>query len=232
MPRYCYWSVADGPYSALMQNCLHSACGVFKEFHVLTDRALDGCESYDCYQFDKAHGLFKLHFLKAGMTRLNFDYFIWLDADTIFRRNPLDPLAVLGRSPIHVPLELNLADPGENQADHEAPLPALRDLYRQHGLANDPYLSGSAFWIIHHDAIEPVYDLAFEFWHKAKDQAKAGGLMLDISHALGYAMQILCAHPERHRAEDSPELWGEAAAPSPRLRAPAIQHLRGGLGAV
>jgi hypothetical protein len=31
----------------------------------------------------------------------------------------------------------------------------LRELFRQQGVANDPYLSGSAFWIVHHDVIEP-----------------------------------------------------------------------------
>lgn len=41
-------------------------------------------------------------------SRLPFDYFIWLDADTVFARNPVDILAPLGHSPIHVPLEVNL----------------------------------------------------------------------------------------------------------------------------
>lgn len=224
-PRYCYWSVADGPYAALLQDCVRSArsCGVFKEFHVLTDRALEDCECYDCYQFEKDNGLFKLHFLKVGITRLNFDYFIWLDADSIFHRNPLDPLSVLGRSPLHIPLRLKLAEAEENQSDHGVPLEALRELYRDQGVVNDAYLSDSAFWLVHHDVIEPAYDLALQFWHRGKEC----GLALDVSHALGYAMQILCADPEGHQVSRHPEVWG-AAGNNGNGAGPAIVHLNAG----
>ncbi len=94
-PSYCYWSVADGDYGALMERCVRSAreAGVFKEFHVLTDRPLEGCECYDAYQIEKENGLFKLHYLKAGMSRLNFDYFVWIDADTLFARNPVERMS-------------------------------------------------------------------------------------------------------------------------------------------
>ena len=76
--KYCYWSVCDAAYSAMMEYCVSTArqAGVFKEFHVLTDRPIEGCECYDAYQFEKTHGLFKLHYLKVGMSRLNFDYYI------------------------------------------------------------------------------------------------------------------------------------------------------------
>jgi len=109
--KYCYWSVCDGAYGAMMEHCVRTArnAGVFKEFHVLTDRPLEGCECYDACQLEKTHGLFKLHHLKVGMSRLSFDYFIWLDADTVFARNPFDLLGSLGKSPIHLPLELNLS---------------------------------------------------------------------------------------------------------------------------
>ncbi len=223
--RYCYWSVADGPYAAVMQDCINSAraCGVFKEFHVLTDRPLEGCECYDCFQFDKAHGLFKLHFLKVGMTRLNFDYFIWLDADTLFYRNPLDPLAALGHSPVHVPLEskLDAAAALSSGPDRNVPIAALRDLFVANGVG-DPYLSGSAFWIVHRDVIEPVYNLAFDFWHKGKER----GPVLDVAHALGYAMQILCADTERHRVSNHPELWRDRnGADTIDGRKAAIEHV-------
>jgi hypothetical protein len=60
---YCYWSVATGPYGGMTEHCVSTAraAGVFKEFHVPTDRQLEGCECYDAYQCDKALGLFKLH---------------------------------------------------------------------------------------------------------------------------------------------------------------------------
>jgi hypothetical protein len=204
-PRYCYWSVCGGSYGALMEMCVRSAraAGVFKEFHLLTDRPLEGCECYDAYQFEKSCGLFKLHYLKVGMSRLNFDYFAWVDADSLFMRNPIDLLGALGKSPIHVPLELNLSAIGEDHQWRGVSVFELRDLFRKQGITNQVYLSGSAFWIVHHDVIDSIYELAMGFWHKGKEI----GLVLDVAASLGFAMQILCADPEPHLLENQPALW-------------------------
>lgn len=232
-PKYCYWSVCDGPYGAMMEHCVRTArqAGVFKEFHILCDRLLEGCECYDAYQIEKDHGLFKLHYLKVGMSRLNFEWFVWLDADTVFLRNPANVLAPVGRSPIHVPLEANLTawkksretskattdrceggsaesnpDAGESGTGVEAEsvrLVRLHEIFRQEGVANQVYLSGSSFWIVHHDAIEAIYDCALGFWHKAKE----AGETADVSAALGYAMQIFCGNPESHLLHKHPEVW-------------------------
>jgi len=217
------------------------AAGVFTEFHVLTDRSLEGCESYECYEFEKANGLFKFHYLKVGMTRLSFDYFIWIDADSVFVRKPLDVLAALGKSPMHVSLEGNLSTLTEDQSWKGASALAIRELMKREGINNDVYSSQSAFWIVHHDVIEPLYDLALGFWHKAKE----ANVIVDVSAALGYAMQILCANPERHLLVNHLDLWASddedhfrdalptgkawewrafAEMPSARVR-PAIIHL-------
>ena len=182
---------------------LERAAGVFKEFHVLTDRPLAGCECYDAFQCDRADGLFKLHYLQAGMSRLNFDYLIWLDADTVFVRNPVNVLAPLGHSPIHVPLEMNLSALTEDRQWKGVSCFRLRDLFRQEGVANAVYLSRSAFWIVHHEAIAPVYEMALGFWQRAKE----AGLSVGVDAALGYAMQLLCADPEAHAVSHLPESW-------------------------
>src|SRR5207253_186013 len=142
--NYCFWSVCDGDYGSLMEHCVRTAraSGVFKEFHVLCDRPLEGCECYDAMQCDKAHGLFKLHYLKVGMSRLSFDYFVWLDADTIFRRNPVNVLEILGKAPLHVPLELNLSTLAEDVDWRGVSAFRLRDLFREEGVMNQGYLSG------------------------------------------------------------------------------------------
>src|SRR2546429_1679351 len=46
----------------------------------------------------------------------------------------------------------------------------LRELMREQGIADQVYLCSSAFWIVHHDAIDTVYDLALGFWHKARSE--------------------------------------------------------------
>jgi hypothetical protein len=242
-PKYCYWSVATEEYGALMEQCVRTAraAGAFKPFHVLSDRPLEGCECYEAYQCDKSDGLFKLHYLKVGMTRLNFDYFVWLDADTVFVRNPVDVLGPLGRSPIHVPLETNLSTLSEDREFKGVSCFGLREVFQREGLTKPIYLSRSAFWIVHREAIETAYDLALGFCGRAKD----AGLKAGVDAALGYAMQILCADKEAHLLARRPALWGSqdtdcsgaAAADagssqradlsdsSPRPASPAILHL-------
>lgn len=206
MTKYCYWSVCDGAYDTMMEHCVRTArgVGVFKEFHVLADRRLAGCECYDAYQCDKASGLFKLHYLKLGMSELNYDWFVWLDADTVFVRNPVDVLEPLGQSPIHLPLTTNLSALTEDREYRGFSCFKLRDLLRQEGIVNQPYLSRSAFWIVHHDVIDEVYEIALSFWRRAND----AGLSVGADAAIGYVMQILCADPEAHTVLKHPHLWG------------------------
>ncbi len=118
-------------------------------------------------------------------------------------RNPVDVLASLGRSPIHVPLEVNLSMMTEDREWRGQSCFKLRDLFRQGGIANAAYLSRSAFWTVHREAIDEVYELAMQF----VQGAKASGFLPSVDEALGYAMQILCANPEAHLITEQAALW-------------------------
>lgn len=202
---YCYWSVCDGAYGAMMEHCVATAhaVGVFTPFHALTDRPLAGCECYDCYRVETAHGLFKLHYLKVGMSRLNAECFVWLDADTVFARRPTEVIAAMGRSPIHVPFELNLDDAGSMTEWRGTPLSRIRELFRQEGIRGAGWLGSGASWMVRKEAIETVYDLALGFWGRARE----AGIEVHVSVALSYAAQMLCAEPEQHAWERHRELW-------------------------
>ena len=188
-----------------MADCVSSArrTGVFKEFHVLTDSPIEGCECYDAQTIEKTGHLFKLIYLKAAISKLLFDYFIWIDADTWFVRNTKNVLDCLGKSPIHVPLTSNLS-----QLHEEKPLKGIStrqyvSLMAKAGVLGPIYFSGSSFWILHHDAIDRVCELAQYF----RAIAAKDCLQMDVSAALGYAMQMLCADPDSHRATKWPDLW-------------------------
>jgi hypothetical protein len=163
-PRYCFWSVCDGAYGAMMERCVRTAraAGVFKEFHVLCDRPLAGCESYDAYQIEKARHLFKLHYLKVGMSRLNFDYFVWLDADTMFLRHPLDLLKCLGKSPIHVPLELDLSTVGRRSHGRGRPAAIWWNCWSSTVSAALFYLGGA-----HFGSCTTMPSRRYTIWHSA-----------------------------------------------------------------
>ncbi len=109
-PTFCYWSVADGQHALMMQTCVRSAraAGVTEDFHVWSDRAIAGAIAHDAGQFDKHLYHFKFDFLQKQAARLNYDYFVWLDADNYFVRHPGDVLRVLDGDAIHACLESNL----------------------------------------------------------------------------------------------------------------------------
>src|ERR1041385_5679008 len=160
--RYCYWSVCDGPYTDLMRECVASArkTGVFKEFHVLTDASIEGCECYDALTIEKTDHFFKLIYLKAAISKLLFDYFIWIDADTRFVRNPRNVLDSLGKSPMHVPLTSNLSQLSEDKPLKGISARQYAGLMVKAGVLGPVYFSGSSFWILHHDAIDRVCELS------------------------------------------------------------------------
>ena len=58
--------------------------GVFTPFHIWSDRPVPDAENHATKAFDKSWYLFKLRFLLEEVKRLNYDYFVWLDADTYF----------------------------------------------------------------------------------------------------------------------------------------------------
>ena len=51
---------------------------------MLTSRPLRGCECYDLMEFQRQGGLFPVFYLELVMRKLNYDYFVWVDADTRF----------------------------------------------------------------------------------------------------------------------------------------------------
>jgi len=218
-PTYCYWSVATGPYAEFMARCVASAraAGVFKEFHILTDRSIEGAESYEAFEVEMTDQLYKLIYLKAAISKLNFDYYVWLDADTIFRRSPRNLLACLSRSPIHVPLEVNLtaaitaakSPHGPVRVDqpqeilYGLSIRQYMELFTSAGVNNPVYWSRSAFWIVRRTAIERVCELALRFRATAKGRC----ITVDATAGLSYAMQMLCADPCIHEATANTDLW-------------------------
>lgn len=205
--RYCYWSVCDGIYSKLMERCVASArnSGVFKEFHLLTDTSIPGCECYDAMDCDKKDGLFKLVCLKAAISNLLFDYFIWIDADSYFVKNPKNILDCLGKSPMHVPLLVNLSDELKNRSGKgDDSLSHYVEVMKAAGITNPVYSSQSSFWIVHRDAIDRVQELAQHF----RGVAQKHDFPVNASTMIGFAMQMLCGDPESHEISRRPDLWG------------------------
>jgi hypothetical protein len=169
--RYCYWSVVDGTYAEMMQGVVDSArqVGVFKDFHVWTDRPINGAICHSLKDFDKTLYLFKLRFLRDEVSKLDYDYFVWLDADTFFVRNPGDVLRLMQGSPVHSSLESDACLAANVRPDWwGCPLKDYATLMRFLGVRSRAiYNVNAGFWIVHHDVITRFCELAYEFWDLA-----------------------------------------------------------------
>lgn len=206
--RYCYWSVVDGPYAAMMESVILSAraVGVFKDFHIWADRPVGGAINHPARKIDKAHYLFKFAFLRKFVKKLNYDYFIWLDADTWFVRDPGDILRVMHLSPVHSSLECNACNPRNVRQDWwGCPLSMYARLMRVKGVNSDAIFNVNAgFWIVHHDVIDLFCDLAAEFWQFTQ---KVGYTDFTEEPPLAYATHMLCGNPYLHTLANTSDVW-------------------------
>lgn len=205
--RYCYWTVVDGDYAVMAQTMVNSAraVGVFNDFHVWCDRAIDGAICHEAGKLEKWGCLFKLTFLRDAVAKLNYDYFIWLDTDTFFVRHPGNPLRVLQHAPLHIALESNLCLPLNRRPDWWG-CPNLRfaSLMRSKGVRSKAVFNvNGGLFIIHRDAIQTVFGLAYDFWEFCKTQ----GFTFNDEPLLAYAMQMLCGNPYAHTLRQTAELW-------------------------
>ncbi len=75
-------TVADEQHALMMQTRVRSvrAARVREDFHISSDRKIAGAIAHDAGQFDKHLYHFKFDFLQKQAARLNYDYFVWLDA--------------------------------------------------------------------------------------------------------------------------------------------------------
>jgi hypothetical protein len=206
-PTFCYWCVADGAYAEMFDAAVRTAraVGVREDIHVWSDRAIAGAVTHAAGGFDKRHYLFKLEFLRDRASQLDYDYLIFLDADTAFVRHPGDPLRALHGAPLHVVLESDCTRWTNRRPDWwGCPLPVFVDLMRRRGVNSRAVFNTNAgFWIVHHDVIGTLVELALEFWHYCKER----GYEFTEEVPLAYVGQMLVGNPYVHTLEHHADLW-------------------------
>jgi hypothetical protein len=206
--RYCFWSVSDGHYARMIENMIRSAraVGVFKDFHVWANRSIEGATTHQLGKIEKSFHMFKFRLLRQKVKSLNYEYFVWLDADSWFAKNPGDVLRVLNHAPVHASLESDACNP---KSSHRkwwgCPLQKCAELMRTRGVHNKSIFTANAgFWIVHHDVINTFCDLAAEFWVYSHKQ---GCNEFREEPALAHATQMLCGNPYLHTLRKTSDLW-------------------------
>ncbi|HXJ58671.1 MAG TPA: hypothetical protein VNU68_18600 [Verrucomicrobiae bacterium] len=206
-PRFCYWSVVDGDYSLMMAAVIHSArrAGVDTDFHVWSDVPVPGSIHHPAGTFEKWGCLFKLEFLRGAVKQLGYDYFVWLDTDMWFVRDPGNVPRLLRGAPLHIALETDLTRVDMRRQEWwDCPNQRVVELMRQCGVLHPQVFNvNGGLFIVHRNAIDTVYRLAFEF----SDFCKQQGFTFNDEPLLAYAMQRLCHDPNLHTLKATLDFW-------------------------
>lgn len=203
---FCYWSVATGRHGQMMTTCIASArrAGVREPFHVWTDTPVAGAECHPAGQFSLDDYWFKFDFLQR-MRELPFEYFVFLDADSLFVRNPGDIVAQTRGAPVHVALECDCTRLGNHRAEWwNCPLPEYVRLMHECGVrSRSVFNTNAGFWIVHRAAVPTVIQLASEF----REHALKAGYRFTEEAPLAYVGHMLMGNPYAHVVEHNPDVW-------------------------
>lgn len=204
---YCYWSVADGLHADMIVSTVDSARkhGVTEDFHIWSDKEIPNAFTYDCAHFDKSHYLFKYMFLREKVSQLNYDYFVFIDADSVFVRNPGNILDQLKGDPIHVCMESDCTSPLNVRPDWwGCPLEEYVKLMKERGVrTNSVFNTNAGLWIVKKGIINRFCDLSMEFW----DHCHKKGYTFTEEAPLAYVGHMLMGDPYKHRLIENKNVW-------------------------
>ncbi len=206
MPKICYWSVADGEWAYMLKTLLHSYRGVGMEedFHVFSDQEIPGATTHLIEGFDKSFYHFKFQFLQQFVKQLDYDYFVFLDADNFFVRKAPPFLNLVQDSPLHCFLESDCTLPSTRPQWHRCPLPEYVRLMQECGVTDSHFYTVNAgFFIVKREAIDTICELAVDFWKHCMMQ----GYLFTEEAPLAYATQMLCGDSNRHLLSSRTDVW-------------------------
>lgn len=208
MKNICFWSVGDGEYAHILQMLVDSfhAVGMKDDFHVFSDRNIRGAINHPSGQFDKRGCFFKFNFLQQQVKHWDYQTFIYLDADTLFLRQPPLPLIdLMNGDPLHLFFESDFTLPKlHRQTWWGSPLPTFIDLMRECGVTSPHiYNINGGFFIVQKHAIDLICELAFDFIKYAIQK----NYLFPDEPAWAYAMHMLTENPEQHLLSHFWNVW-------------------------
>lgn len=174
--KFCYWSVADNDHSKMMGALIHSArqVGVKEDFHVWSDVLIPGAINHDCGIFSKKNYIFKFKFLLDEVSKLDYEYFVFLDADNFFVRHPGENIydKLLRDNKWFAQLENECNSKLVKRGDWwGCPIKWYSVLLKYFGVTSKKlYNTNAGFWIVRKDAILEFYQKTMEIFEFVKNE--------------------------------------------------------------
>lgn len=210
MSKFCFWSVADGDHADMMKTCIESArnVGVTEDFHIWTDKDIPGAICHECGKYDKYKYLFKLRFLYNEVKKLDYQFFIFLDADNYFVRKPEDDAfdKLLNGNKIFVQME-NECTSSKVKRDQwwGMSLKFFIQTNKIKGVQNNKIWNTNAgFWIVKKDYIDEFYEKTMDFWLYCFHDL---GIEFTEEAPIAYIGNLQQKNPEQSSLRNTSHIW-------------------------
>lgn len=208
--RICYWSIAWGNYSYILQSLVESYknAGMTEDFHVFSDKNLKFAINHQLDQSIELDRLqfFKFFYLKNQIQKLDYDAFVFIDADHFFVRQPeINPNQILSDgSSWHSFLESPVNSHKTQRQDWwNVRNSDLVTYFNDLGVSqNEIRNTNGGFWICKKEFINEAFNLAFKCFNylKSKDHIVPEEVCISyISH--------LTNNPKQRYAEKYLDYW-------------------------
>lgn len=209
--RICYWSIAWGQYSYILQSLVKSYNDIGlnpENFHVFCDQNLKFCVNHGLdpkIELDKLQ-FFKFFYLKNQVQKLDYDVFVFIDADHLFVRKP------------EIEIEQILSDGSDWHSFLESPVNSEKTQRQDWWGINNIDLvkyfidlginqteirnTNGGFWICKKHFINEAFDLAF----KCHNYLKSKNHIVPEEVSIGY-ISHLTNNPKQRYAEKYLNYW-------------------------
>jgi len=208
--KICYWSIAWGEYSYILQSLLKSYqdVGIKEDFHIYCDTNLKYAINHNLntnIELDRLQ-FFKFNYLKYELSKLDYDIFVFIDADHFFVRKPeIEILDIIGNDKWHSFLESPVNSYKTTRRDwwgiaNEDLVKYFNDLKVS---TNEIRNTNGGFWICKKEFINEAYDLAF----LCHNYLKSKGHVVPEEVSIGYISHISSLNITKRYAENYLKYW-------------------------
>ena len=208
--RYCYWTYCDSKFSKMAEALIRSLRrnGEQADFHCWSPDEIPSATETHKLQLspaEKVHWLWKFRLLKDEVSKLEYQHYIYIDADSYCVRRPDDPLKLLCGDPVHAFLESAISDPKCSVGDwwsfpRDKMVAAMREL----GVKCEKIygVNGGAF-IVKREAVAEFCDLGMKLWNYIRAQ----GTAVADEPGIAYAVMMMSKDPTAHEHEKWFSVW-------------------------
>lgn len=210
---FCYFTASNRSTEApIIASLIASArdAGVVEDIHVFSTRNIPGGINHEL----SALSPWKNHMAKLDLllevAKLDYDYFVWLDTDNYFVRDPGDLSDLLRGNPIWVSMEAELSQNahGDWYGMQVRGEPSLVDLMLGAGCPKNCVRgTNGGMWIVRKEAVQEFHRRAFAAWEYLKSH---GYPEMTDEPPLSVVGSTMIADPQNNTVEKFGHIWAAA----------------------